>query len=81
MTKHIHKAVTDIYYHENGTATVTTVNIMSGNITIRTLPITEEQFNKWSRGNVNVQDAFPNLSAANRELLLTGIDDWDSLWR
>lgn len=46
------------------------------------VPITEEQYKAgvkaWQDGAF-IQDAFPMLSAAHREFLLTGItpDDWD----
>ena len=42
------------------------------------LDITEEQIQKWQQGEL-IQNAFPNLSASEREFIKTGITDeeWD----
>ena len=45
------------------------------------LTVTEEQFHNWQRG-MKVQDAFPNMPAADRELLIsrTCSKCWDKLF-
>ena len=45
------------------------------------LPITEDQIRLWQEG-VFVQHAFPNLSAAEREFIMTGItaEEWDEVF-
>lgn len=42
------------------------------------LDITEEQIQKWQQGEL-IQNAFPNLTASEREFIKTGITDeeWD----
>jgi hypothetical protein len=42
------------------------------------LDITEEQIEKWQQGEL-IQNAFPNLTASEREFIKTGITDeeWD----
>ena len=37
--------------------------------------VNQYAFEDWANGAMNVQEAFPNHSPAERELLLTGIDD------
>ena len=37
------------------------------------LPITAEQYDAYAFGNIKIQDAFPNLSADEREFIMTGI--------
>lgn len=39
------------------------------------LPITNQQYGRWQSG-VLIQDAFPNLTPAQREFIKTGIVDW-----
>jgi|ADurb_H2B_03_Slu_FD_contig_21_2767912_length_467_multi_5_in_0_out_0_1 hypothetical protein len=59
---------------------ITRKSMMSGIVRTRDLPITAEQLIAWERG-VHAQDAFPNLSAGDREFIMTGITDeeWDTL--
>jgi len=42
------------------------------------LDITEKQIEKWQQGEL-IQNAFPNLTASEREFIKTGITDeeWD----
>jgi hypothetical protein len=58
---------------------VTRVSLLSGKTHSRFLPIRSEQLERWRNG-VTVQDAFPQLSADEREFLLTGItpEEWDA---
>ena len=53
----------------------------TGEIRKRDLPITQEQLDAWKSG-VLIQDAFPQLSASDREFILTGMTDeeWDELF-
>lgn len=38
-----------------------------------TLSITEQQYLDWKKSNQNIQDYFPNVSADERELLISGV--------
>lgn len=57
------------------------VSIISGKQVGMDLDITPEQYEKWKSGEGLVQDIFPNLSAPQREFLISGItpEDWDSV--
>lgn len=55
---------------------------LTGKMNTMKLPITQEEYDKWFLGNVPIQHAFPNLSADQREFLLTGLmpDSWDAVF-
>jgi hypothetical protein len=46
------------------------------------LEVEEAEFRLWRAGLIHVQDAFPNMSVDNRELLMTGThpDCWDAMF-
>lgn len=48
-------------------------------VTTRDLDVTQEQFDRWNQGE-SIQNVFTNLSASDREFLLTGMtdEDWPS---
>jgi hypothetical protein len=50
----------------------------TGVTTERDLDITPEQYNAYCNGAL-IQHAFPQLSADDREFILTGITNWDEL--
>ena len=54
---------------------------ITGKITNVVLDVTEAQVLQWVNG-AKIQDAMPQLSAEQRELLLTGIssDEWSALF-
>ena len=58
---------------------ITRTNIMTGNVTTREIPVTQEQLDDWESGTL-IQHAMPNLSADDREFILTGITDWDGMF-
>jgi hypothetical protein len=45
------------------------------------LPVTEDQIKSWQEG-VLAQHAFPNLSPAQREFIMTGVTaaEWDEVF-
>jgi len=45
------------------------------------MDVTEEQIQAWQTGTL-IQNAMPNLTADEREFLMTGItsEEWNSLW-
>jgi hypothetical protein len=53
----------------------------SGIVRTRDLGITQEQYDLYLNG-VKVQDAFPHLSADDREFIMTGItaEEWNELF-
>ena len=58
---------------------ITRTNPFNGNVNTRELDITSEQVEAYEAGAL-LQDAFPNLSADDREFYKTGIDNWDELF-
>lgn len=59
---------------------ITRKSLISGVTTTRDLPITTEQYQAWQGGQL-IQDAFPQLSPADREFFLTGITEaeWEMM--
>ncbi len=45
----------------------------------REIPVTETQLNNWKVGGIVIQRAMPNISADDREFIMTGItpEEWD----
>lgn len=58
---------------------VTRISMLSGKKHSRELPITAAQMMVWEAGILPLQEAFFNLSAADREFIKTGItaEEWD----
>jgi len=56
-------------------------SILSGVITTRDLPVTQEQLQAFENGQL-VQKVFPELSAAAREWLRAGLteEEWNELY-
>lgn len=61
---------------------ITRTSAMSGTTRTLDLPISEAQYVLWSSGLALIQDAFPHLSASDREFLKTGItsEEWDAMF-
>ena len=59
---------------------ITRKSFVSGLTRSIDLPVTEEQLDLYNRGAL-AQDAFPHLSASDREFIMTGLtdEDWDTL--
>lgn len=60
---------------------ITRTSMVSGVTRTKDLDITQEQVDARNRGEL-IQNAFPNLSAADREFYMTGITDeeWQGLF-
>ena len=61
---------------------VTRTSMMSNKQRTMELDITEKQLHAWQNEGVLIQDAFPNLTPAEREFLMTGMTDeeWNELF-
>lgn len=59
---------------------VTRTSALTGNTHTLDLDVTEDQFAQFHGGGALVQDAFPHLSAADREFILTGVtpEEWEA---
>lgn len=44
----------------------------------REIDVTDHQLRAWTNGNINIQDAMPNLTPDEREVIMTGItpEEW-----
>jgi len=60
--------------------TITRTDPITGRTNFLGLDITEEQLRSWHNGEL-IQDAMPNLTADEREFIMTGItsDSWKFL--
>ena len=58
---------------------ITRTNPFNGSVNTRDLDITPEQVAAYEAGAL-LQNAFPNLSADDREFFKTGIDNWDEIF-
>lgn len=54
---------------------------ISGIVRTKNIPITQEQYDAWNAGLL-IQDAMPNISADEREFIMTGItsEEWDDMF-
>lgn len=62
--------------------TITKTSPITGRTVSMQLAITEAQYRNWKESAVLIQDAFPQLTADEREFLMTGIapDEWGELF-
>jgi hypothetical protein len=53
----------------------------TGKISARDINVTDEQLANWTNGML-IQDAMPNISAEDREFLITGAtpEEWEELY-
>lgn len=60
---------------------ITKKSQISGEVTTMDLPITQAQIDAWSDGAL-AQEAFPDLTADQREFLISGItpEEWDMIF-
>ena len=64
------------------TMLITRTSPFSGNTNSMEIEVTQEQLSSWESG-VLIQNAMPNLSADEREFIMTGITpaEWDSAFK
>lgn len=57
---------------------ITKVSMFTGKTHMLDIPVTEEQIKAWKAGAM-IQDAMPNLTADEREFIMTGVtaQEWD----
>jgi hypothetical protein len=61
---------------------ITRTNPVTGKQITRDIPVTQAQLDAWNQGKL-IQDAMPNLSADDREFILTGIlpEQWEDMFK
>ena len=78
-----------IYKHQQSdvgqkglTMLITKTSPFSGDTNVMDIDVTEEQIALWESG-VPIQNAMPNVSADEREFIMTGItpEEWDSAFK
>lgn len=57
-------------------------SMFSGEIRVMDIPVTQDQIDRWVNGEL-IQNAMPNLTADEREFIMTGItpEEWDNAFR
>lgn len=57
---------------------ITRMSPFTGTTRAREITVTQEQLDRWNAGEL-IQKVMPNLSASDREFIMTGITDeeWD----
>ena len=60
---------------------ITRTSPFSGIVNTREIPVTQEQLDRWNAGEL-IQHAMPNISADDREFILTGItpEEWSAIF-
>jgi hypothetical protein len=61
---------------------VSKISNLTGQRSEMDLPITDDQLLRYTEGMELVQDIFPNLTANQREFIMTGITpaEWDEMY-
>tara|TARA_A100001201_G_scaffold104459_1_gene89551 strand:- start:2630 stop:2827 length:198 start_codon:yes stop_codon:yes gene_type:complete len=61
---------------------ITMTSIISGKTTTRDIDVEPEQVAAWQNGML-IQDAMPELSASDREFIMSGIteEEWDGIFK
>jgi hypothetical protein len=61
---------------------ITRKSIFTGIERTLDIPITQQQFDDWSKGML-IQEAMPNITGDQREFILTGCtpDEWDEAFK
>jgi len=65
--------------------TVTKISLLTGDTNKVVLPITQDDYNKAEQARKEgmlIQDAYPNLTADQREFLISGVtpEEWDKFF-
>jgi len=65
-----------------GTSRVTARSTLSGKEATRDIPTSCEKIERWMSGPENIQDVLPDVSAEDREFLMTGItpEEWEAFF-
>ena len=65
----------------NNAVHVSKISMMSGEENTMSMTFTRQQYDDWKAGQL-IQDAMPQLSAEEREFLMTGITpaEWNSVF-
>lgn len=65
---------------EDGHLTITRTSITSGRRNTMTLPVTRAQLARHGCGGSTIQDVFPELTADQREFILSGMtpEEWNN---
>ena len=71
----------DTILTRGNTVHVSKISMMSGKENTMSMTFTRQQYDDWKAGQL-IQDAMPQLSAEEREFLMTGITpaEWDSVF-
>ena len=59
---------------------ITKTSMLSGNTSSMDIDVSQDQIDLWQGGSL-IQNVMPNLSADEREFIMTGVtpEEWDSI--
>jgi len=59
---------------------ITKTSMLSGNTSSMDIDVSQDQIDLWQGGSL-IQNVMPNLSADEREFIMTGVtpEEWDSM--
>jgi len=59
---------------------ITKTSMLSGNTSSMNIDVSQDQIDLWQGGSL-IQNVMPNLSADEREFIMTGVtpEEWDSM--
>jgi hypothetical protein len=62
---------------------ITKTSIISGTTRTIELPITQDQLERWQRGEDLIQNIMPDLTPEQREFVMTGVtsEEWDDTFK
>lgn len=60
---------------------ITKVSLLTDKESTQDIPVTVDQIDRWRKGEL-IQNAMPNLTADQREFIMTGItkEEWDNAY-
>ena len=75
LLKKLDLSIGSLYYNR---MRITKTSPFSGKVNTLELPVTNDQMRRFYRGDGYIQDIFPDLTAGQREFILTGIteEEW-----
>ena len=61
---------------------ITRTSIISGITRTMNIDVTQDQIDRWNNREGYIQNIMPNISASEREFILSGIseEEWDSIF-
>ncbi len=71
-----------IVWRAENLTNVTRISQFTGNVNSMQLPVSQDKIDLWLKGGGLIQDVMPDLSASQREFLMTGMTplEWTNMF-